>query len=146
MLILEGIPSLLCGVATLWLLPDGPAKAKWLSEDEKRIIAARLAAEPPGALHGFKEMLLDKRIWILMIPDFSIVIALYGLNLWLPQMVKAMGYSNIADRLHRGAALSAGDGRDGGAGLFQRPQRRACRSCRLRRLCWRPSAWRARCC
>jgi ACS family tartrate transporter-like MFS transporter len=95
MLILEGIPSLLCGVATLWLLPDGPMKAKWLSEDDKRIIAARLAAEPPGALHGFKEMLLDKRIWILMIPDFSIVIALYGLNLWQPQMIKAMGYTNI---------------------------------------------------
>ena len=95
MLILEGIPSLVCGVATLWFLPDGPAKAKWLSDDEKRIIAARLAAEPPGALHGFKEMLFDKRIWILMIPDFSIVIALYGLNLWQPQMIKAMGYSNI---------------------------------------------------
>src|SRR5262249_55796669 len=60
-----------------------------------RIIAARLAAEPPGALHGFKEMLFDKRIWILMIPDFSIVIALYGLNLWQPQMIQAMGYSNI---------------------------------------------------
>jgi ACS family tartrate transporter-like MFS transporter len=95
MLILEGIPSLICGVATLWLLPDGPAKAKWLSEEEKRIVAARLAAEPPGALHGFKELLFDKRIWILMIPDFSIVIALYGLNLWQPQMIKAMGYSNI---------------------------------------------------
>jgi len=81
MLILEGIPSLICGVTTLWLLPDGPAKAKWLSDNDKSIIAARLAAEPPGALHGFKEMLLDKRIWILMIPDFSIVIALYGLNL-----------------------------------------------------------------
>jgi MFS family permease len=40
-------------------------------------------------------MLLDKRIWILMIPDFSIVIALYGLNLWQPQMIKAMGYSNV---------------------------------------------------
>ncbi|HWU56424.1 MAG TPA: MFS transporter, partial [Rhizomicrobium sp.] len=85
----------ICGIATLWLLPDGPAKAKWLSDEEKRIVAARLAAEPPGALHGFKEMLLDKRIWILMVPDFSIVIALYGLNLWLPQMIKAMGYSNI---------------------------------------------------
>jgi len=95
MLILEGIPSLVCGIATLWLLPDGPAKAKWLSDDEKRIIAARLAAEPPGALHGFREMLLDKRIWILMIPDFSIVFALYGLNFWMPQMIKAMGYSNI---------------------------------------------------
>ncbi len=95
MLILEGIPSLLCGIATLWALPDGPGKAKWLSTEEKAIVSARLAAEPPGALHGFREMLLDKRIWLLMIPDFSIVIALYGLNLWQPQMIKAMGYSNI---------------------------------------------------
>lgn len=95
MMILEGIPSLICGVATLWALPDGPAKAKWLTEEEKRIVAARLAAEPPGQLHGLKEMLLDKRIWLLMIPDFSIVIALYGMGLWLPQMIAAMGYSNI---------------------------------------------------
>ena len=98
MLVLEGIPSLLCGAATLWLLPDGPAKAKWLSAEEKTIIQARLAADRRlkiGALHGFKEMLLDRRIWILMIPDFSIVIALYGLNLWQPQMIKAMGYTNI---------------------------------------------------
>ena len=100
MLLLEGIPSLVIGIATLWFLPDGPAKAKWLSQDEKRIIAARLADDTRndsriGALHGFREMLWDKRIWILMIPDFSIVIALYGLNLWQPQMVKAMGYSNI---------------------------------------------------
>jgi len=95
MLILEGIPSLLCGAATLWVLPDGPTKAKWLSQEEKAIIQARLAAEPPGALHGLKEMLLDRRVWILMIPDFSIVIALYGLNLWQPQMIKAMGYTNV---------------------------------------------------
>jgi ACS family tartrate transporter-like MFS transporter len=95
MLILEGIPSLACGIATLWLLPDGPGKAKWLSSEEKRIISARLADEPPGALHGLVEMLKDKRIWLLMIPDFSIVIALYGLNLWQPQMIKALGYTNI---------------------------------------------------
>ncbi len=99
MLVLEGIPSLVCGIATLWLLPDGPAKAKWLSDEEKRIVASRLAAEPDtirgGALHGFREMIVDRRIWILIIPDFSIVIALYGLNLWQPQMVKAMGYSNL---------------------------------------------------
>lgn len=100
MLLLEGIPSLVIGVATLWMLPDGPAKAKWLSQDEKRIIAARLADDTRndsrlGTLHGFKEMLTDKRVWLLMIPDFSIVIALYGLNLWQPQMVKGLGYSNL---------------------------------------------------
>ena len=93
MIVLEGIPSLICGAATLWVLPDGPAKAKWLSGEEKRIIAARLAAEPPGALHGFRELITDRRIWILMIPDFSIVFPLYALNFFLPQMVHAMGYS-----------------------------------------------------
>ena len=95
MLLLEGIPSLLCGVAALWALPNGPATAKWLSDEDKSVIAARLAAEPPGALHNIRALLLDPRIWLLMIPDFSIVIALYGLNLWQPQMIKALGYSDI---------------------------------------------------
>ncbi len=101
MLLLEGIPSLAFGIAALWLLPDRPATAKWLTDEEKRLVLARLAAEqdashvPGGHLHGLWEMLADKRIWILMIPDFSIVFALYGMNLWLPQMVKTMGYSNI---------------------------------------------------
>lgn len=93
MIVLEGIPSILCGLATLWVLPDGPAKAKWLSEAERRIIAARLAAEPKGVLHGLGELLTDRRIWILMIPDFAIVFPLYALNFFLPQMVHGMGYS-----------------------------------------------------
>lgn len=97
MIVLEGIPSVLCGLATLWVLPDGPAKAKWLSDEEKRIIAARLAAEPDiikgGALHGLRELLTDRRIWILMIPDFAIVFPLYALNFFLPLMVHGMGYS-----------------------------------------------------
>jgi ACS family tartrate transporter-like MFS transporter len=93
MIVLEGVPSLICGIAALWVLPDGPSKAKWLTAYEKRIIAARLACEPPGALHGLKELLRDRRIWILMIPDFSIVFPLYALNFFLPQMVYGMGYS-----------------------------------------------------
>jgi ACS family tartrate transporter-like MFS transporter len=95
MLLLEGAPSVILGIALLWLLPDGPAKAKWLTPHEKDVVAQRLAAEPPGALHGFKEMLLDIRIWVLMIPDFSIVIALYGVGLWMPQMISAMGFTHL---------------------------------------------------
>src|SRR5579872_4183279 len=45
MLFLEGIPSLILGVAVLWLLPERPANAKWLSADEKRVLAERLAAD-----------------------------------------------------------------------------------------------------
>jgi ACS family tartrate transporter-like MFS transporter len=99
LLLLEGVPSVLLGLAVLWLLPDRPEKAKWLSEEEKRVLTARLADDrsedaKTGALHGFWQMLADKRIWIFIIPDFSIVIGLYGLNLWMPQMIKGLGFSN----------------------------------------------------
>src|SRR3954468_15085967 len=95
LLLLEGVPSVLLGIAVLWLLPDRPASARWLSAPEKDILLARLAAEPPGALHGFFQMLADKRIWIFIIPDFSIVIGLYGLGLWMPQIIKGLGFSNL---------------------------------------------------
>jgi len=93
--VLEGIPSILLGIGVLWLLPDRPASASWLSTEEKRLLAARLAAEPKGALHGFWEMLSDKRIWIFIIPDFSIVIGLYGLGLWMPLMISGLGFSHF---------------------------------------------------
>jgi ACS family tartrate transporter-like MFS transporter len=95
MFLLEGIPSVLLGIAVLILLPDRPAKAAWLSEDEKQVMEAALAAEPPRVHTAFWPMLRDPRVWLLTIPDFGIVLGLYGLNLWLPQIVKAMGYSNI---------------------------------------------------
>ena len=100
MLLIEGIPSVLLGLAVLWWLPDSPRVAKWLTAEEKDIIAARLAEDQKAdahidTVHGFWEMLKDKRVWILMIPDFSIVIGLYALGLWMPQMVKEMGFTNI---------------------------------------------------
>ena len=100
MLLLEGIPSLLLGFAVLWLLPERPAKARWLSAKEKAVLAERLAEDRAndhvvGALGGFWQMLADKRIWIFIVPDFSIVIGLYGMGLWMPQMIKALGFSNL---------------------------------------------------
>ncbi len=100
MLLLEGVPSVLLGIALLWLLPDRPASAKWLTADEKDAVQAALAADRANddaahTLGGFWEMLKDKRIWIFIIPDFCIVIGLYGLGLWMPQMISAMGFSHL---------------------------------------------------
>ena len=99
MLLLEGAPSVLLGIALLWLLPDRPASAAWLTEGEKAVVIARLAEDRANdhaahTLTGFWETLKDKRIWIFIIPDFSIVIGLYGLGLWMPQMISAMGFSH----------------------------------------------------
>ncbi|HEY5347780.1 MAG TPA: MFS transporter [Rhizomicrobium sp.] len=91
--LLEGIPSLILGVAILFLLPDRPASAAWLNAEEKKIVQDRLAQEPVGEVHGFFEMLRDPRVWMLIVPALGIVIALYGINYWLPLMLKGMGFS-----------------------------------------------------
>lgn len=93
--LLEGLPACLLAIAVLMFLPDGPANARWLTQPERETIAARLAAEPPRAHHSLLAMLRDPRIWILALPGFGIVLASYGIGLWLPQIVKTMGYSNL---------------------------------------------------
>ena len=40
-------------------------------------------------------MFLDPRVWLLAIPDFGIVLSLYGVNLWLPQIIKGMGFATV---------------------------------------------------
>lgn len=93
MYILEGIPTLALGFAALWCLPDNPRQARFLTEREKEVVMARLAREDRPQVHGFGEMMQDWRVWALIIPDFAIVFGIYSLGFWMPQMVKAMGYS-----------------------------------------------------
>src|ERR1700719_1157054 len=45
LLVLEGIPAVACGVLTYFVLPNRPAEAKFLSEDEKRWITEELNHE-----------------------------------------------------------------------------------------------------
>jgi ACS family tartrate transporter-like MFS transporter len=94
MYLLEGAPTVLLGVACLLWLPDNPAKAKFLTSGEKTIVLAELAAEEKPQVHSFGQMMRDWRVWALIVPDFGIVFGIYALGLWMPTMVKAMGYSN----------------------------------------------------
>ena len=93
--LLEGLPSLVLAFSVLVWLPNGPGDARWLDADERAIIAARLAAEPAHVHLSLWPMLRDPRVWALAIPDFGIVLSTYGLGLWLPQIVKGMGFSNL---------------------------------------------------
>nr|WP_127090476.1 MFS transporter [Aquabacter cavernae] len=95
--IIEGLPATLLGFAVLVLLPDGPAEARWLDADEKRIIAARLAADHVSqdatTRHSLWPALRDTRVLLLGLIYFGLVVGLYGIGLWLPQIVRGMGYS-----------------------------------------------------
>jgi ACS family tartrate transporter-like MFS transporter len=93
--ILEGLPASLLGFVALFLLPDGPGKAGWLSSGAKAAIAARLEPENPGEKQHVLRCLRDARVLVLAAAGFASGSALYATSLWLPQIVKAMGFSNL---------------------------------------------------
>jgi ACS family tartrate transporter-like MFS transporter len=94
--LIEGLPAFLLAFAVLKLLPDGPGSAPWLSSDEKKIIASHVAPQGAAAQRDLLSGLRDPRVLALGLVGFSNGAALYGTQLWLPQMIKAMGYSNLA--------------------------------------------------
>lgn len=91
--LLEGLPAILLAFTVLWLLPDNPQRAKFLTPTEKNHIAQILAKEAAPA-HGLRIALRDKRVWILALSDIGIVIAIYGISFFMPQIIKEMGFTN----------------------------------------------------
>ena len=98
--LLEGIPSVLVGFAVLWLLPDRPRDARWLSPAERTWIEERLAVERADHVategESLRRTMRNPVVWWLGLSYFLLVVALYGFALWLPQLVKASGdFSNF---------------------------------------------------
>ena len=135
---------MLLAFAVLAWLPDGPADAHWLNAGERAAIAARLAREPAPDHHALWPALRDLRVWLLALPYFGIVLALYGLNFWLPQIVKAHGLRQSGNRLCRGLPYVWPPAGDGGVGTAQRQERRAHLAFRAARRCLRRRALRVR--
>jgi ACS family tartrate transporter-like MFS transporter len=95
--LIEGAPAVLLAFAVLRMLPDSPAEAAFLSADEKAFIAARLVAETsPNEQRDLWAALRDPRVIAMGLVYFGISSGAYGVQLWLPQIVQAMGYSNFA--------------------------------------------------
>jgi MFS transporter, ACS family, tartrate transporter len=97
--LVEAAPALLLAGVVFFFLPDGPADAHWLSSSERAVIANRLAAERGAALEhvsGVWRALLDPRALLMCAVYFAVVVGLYGITFWLPQIVQSMGFSNRA--------------------------------------------------
>jgi ACS family tartrate transporter-like MFS transporter len=94
--LIEGLPTLLLAVIALRVLPDRPADASWLSAEEKRIIAARLKSEDVAEHRDLSRALRDPRVIALGVVNIGSLFGIYGVGLWLPQIVQAMGFSTFA--------------------------------------------------
>jgi ACS family tartrate transporter-like MFS transporter len=94
--LIEGAPVLLLAVVVLFLLPDGPSGAEFLSADEKALIAVRLASEESTKPAELTAGLRDPRVFLLGLVLFSVLGVGYGVTLWLPQIVQSLEFSNRA--------------------------------------------------
>jgi sugar phosphate permease len=78
--------------APLWwlLIADRPSQAAWVGEEERDYIETSLARENAGApaFSGYRSVLRDSVVWRLVAVYFLIQVGFYGLNLWLPHLVK----------------------------------------------------------
>ena len=96
--ILEGIPSVLLGIVTWFYLTDRPEKADWLTAEQKAWLKAKLDSEIAAkkAVKHFTlgEALSSPKVITLSLIYFGFVGALYGMQFWLPQIVKAFGLTN----------------------------------------------------
>jgi MFS transporter, ACS family, tartrate transporter len=96
--IVEGVPSVLLGIVSWFYLTDRPEKADWLTAEQKAWLAARLKAEV-AAKEAAKHMTLGEalsspKVIALSLIYFGFVAALYGMQFWLPTIVKAFGLTN----------------------------------------------------
>ena len=97
--IIEGIPSVALGIVTWFYLTDKPSQAAWLTPEQKAWLTGRLDSER-AAKAGLNTMTLAQalaspKVLVLSVIYFGFVGALYGMQFWLPQIVKAFGISNV---------------------------------------------------
>jgi ACS family tartrate transporter-like MFS transporter len=95
--IVEGLPAVLLGLVVLRVLADRPEMAAWLSPEEQRVLNAMLAEEkrerPKSSLAA---ALADIRVVMLAVIQFGFTIGSYGIGVFLPQIIKSFGLSNLA--------------------------------------------------
>lgn len=97
--ILEGIATVLIGFAGYWFIVDWPSKSKFLTENETAYIHARLKADSDAtndeafSWRNVAACLQDPKCWLYGLVFHTLSLPLYTLSLFLPSIIKALGYT-----------------------------------------------------
>jgi sugar phosphate permease len=95
----EGLPSVLLGIAVLFVLVDRPEDASWLNPAERQWLQNELAGSyaasianstaPTGLTQAFRQPALWMLAWIY----FANSVGTYSITLWLPIVVKSLTHA-----------------------------------------------------
>jgi MFS transporter, ACS family, tartrate transporter len=98
MYIAEGVPTVLIGILTLFVLTDHPAQASFLTAAEKAWLSAKLASERNAkeAVRKFSmwQGMFDVKVLLLALNYFGIVVASLGVLFFVPQIIKSIGVTS----------------------------------------------------
>lgn len=96
--IIEGIPSIIAGIAAYFVLSDRPAVARWLSAREKSHVAEELDAEEQTMVHREHDVwrsLKSPSMWTLIAIFFCVVAGNATLVFYGPSLVREAGVTDI---------------------------------------------------
>ncbi|MDA8391620.1 MAG: MFS transporter [Actinomycetota bacterium] len=91
--VIEGIFPFLIAAPLWWTLAaDRPSEASWCSPEEREYIERSLAADraTEPAFTGYGSVFRSSVVWRLTAVYFLIQIGFYGLNLWMPHVIKGI--------------------------------------------------------
>jgi len=99
MYLFEAVPTILIGVAVFFYLTDRPSEARWLRPEERQWLGEKVSHERRlieahhglGILHSF----VDPKVLMLSLNYIGIVTASLGMLLFLPQILKELGVTNM---------------------------------------------------
>ena len=90
-----------------FLIPDFPEEAKWLTEDERAYVKARLlkdqglsARDRPITLRDVGRVFKDFKVIVAGFMYFGLIVPAYGYAFFAPGIIKTYGYSLIQTQLH----------------------------------------------
>lgn len=94
--LIEGLPAVLLGVVTLFLLSDSPSKASWLTDEERGALMSKIASESAGHQPmSVLAALKDVRVLLLCVIYFCFLVGVLGVAIWLPQILKEHGLTTM---------------------------------------------------
>src|SRR6202043_1630535 len=98
MYIAEGVPTVLLGLLTFFVLTDRPAEAKFLTAEEKAWLSAKLESERKAkeAVRRFSvwQGMFDPKVLLLALNYFGIVVASLGILFFVPQIIRSTGVTS----------------------------------------------------
>lgn len=93
--IIETVPSIVLGVVILMFLDNRVEDARWLTEEEKRVIHDAIAHEANQSTHvNVMDALKSVRVWMLGVAYFCIASSIYIASFWMPTLIKQLGVSD----------------------------------------------------